>query len=300
MADGTPCQRYPETCEPREVAHLLWDADGVLWNIKPGAIASSVCGPFTKIDEDTVEGVFCSSPGAARRGRAGEEPRREEWWYGGSSPAPGGKQGLSPEERRYVMDHLKLSEKSLEFYTGVPADLLLAMAFDVEQREITLEEAHRRLLREQEKLPPAKRAPPEQPPPPVPPPAKPPPKEKKARPEDRVRVRLLPGFRETLHELKGKGITHSVASLNDPGSVADILKALGLFDDFLEVKDSWQSKETTAREVAHRFHINPCRIIFVDDTLTNLEAVARTGALVLGMGTDIKAIPEVKKFIRGP
>lgn len=51
----TPCELIPEECRPREINHVVWDADDTMWDIKPYGIASYVHGPFKKIDANTLE-----------------------------------------------------------------------------------------------------------------------------------------------------------------------------------------------------------------------------------------------------
>lgn len=53
----TVCGKRPELCEPRNIKMVCFDADDTIWNIYPNAIASSIGGPFKKIDNDTVEGT---------------------------------------------------------------------------------------------------------------------------------------------------------------------------------------------------------------------------------------------------
>lgn len=54
VSRGSPCKERPESCEPRHVDLVVWDADGVIWHIKPSAIASNVSGPCKKVDDDTI------------------------------------------------------------------------------------------------------------------------------------------------------------------------------------------------------------------------------------------------------
>ena len=186
----TPCKRFPERCGRREVRGVVLDADGVIWNID-GAIASSVCGPYKKINEETVEGQLGSCHG----------PQVPRGW-----------------------------------------------------------------------------------------------EEPKGRP---VRVTLLPGLRETLDRLEEMGIKLGVSSLNTEGSVKGLLAAFGLLDRFtLGVKDNWDPKEKSVRAISEASHIGPCDLLFVDDTMANVEAVSKMSVLSLHMGQDIQKIGQLLDFLK--
>jgi len=51
----TVCQQRPELCKPRNIAHVVFDADDTMWHIEPHAIATNITGPLKLIDPDTVE-----------------------------------------------------------------------------------------------------------------------------------------------------------------------------------------------------------------------------------------------------
>lgn len=72
----TPCEVHPEDCSPREVGHVVWDADDTIWDIRPYGIASYCQPPFTKLDEDTLQTQ-------SKRGKWSKRDRRSSpnFWY---------------------------------------------------------------------------------------------------------------------------------------------------------------------------------------------------------------------------
>ena len=166
------------------------DADDTIWHISPHAIASSVCGPFQKIDEDTVEAMEGSCHG----------PRVPRGW--------------------------------------------------------------------------------EEPPP------------------RRTRITLLPGLRDTLKSLKMMGIDLFVSSLNTPGSVKDILDAFGLVGEFKEIRDTWDPKDKTVRELAEKHKFALCDTLFLDDNSGHVEAVSKLGVLSLQIGVDITQVAAILDYVK--
>ena len=51
----TPCQSYPMKCKPREIKHVVWDADDTIWDIAPYGIATYCSPPYKKINDETLE-----------------------------------------------------------------------------------------------------------------------------------------------------------------------------------------------------------------------------------------------------
>lgn len=47
----TPCRTDPESCEDREIKHVVLDADDTIWDIHPAALASNCQLPVTKETE---------------------------------------------------------------------------------------------------------------------------------------------------------------------------------------------------------------------------------------------------------
>jgi FMN phosphatase YigB (HAD superfamily) len=116
----------------------------------------------------------------------------------------------------------------------------------------------------------------------------------------RTTIRLDPTFRKTLDELEKRGIHSSIISLNTPGSVKRILKEFGLDTRFKEIRDSYENKGSVFKELNHKFGVCPCNAIFIDDNLSNIDAVAdKCGmALQIGKGKDIQSDLEVLKYIK--
>ena len=114
----------------------------------------------------------------------------------------------------------------------------------------------------------------------------------------RTRVTLLPGLRDTLKTLKMMGIDLFVSSLNTPGSVKDILDAFGLLGEFKEVRDTWDPKEKTVRELAEKHKFAPCDALFLDDNGGHVDAVSKLGVLSLQMGVDVHAVAEILDFVK--
>ena len=112
-------------------------------------------------------------------------------------------------------------------------------------------------------------------------------------------IKLLPTFRDTLDKLEEKGITSSVISLNAPGSVKRILATFGLADRFIEIKDTWENKGKVFDEIAKRNHLNPCNVMFVDNSITHVEEVVKKCGLALqiGKGKDVERPIEILNYI---
>lgn len=95
----TICKRRPELCEPRAVKMVCFDADDTIWEITPHVIASSISGPFKKIDDDTVEGTVGGydrptyppiHEGSRKKQSSGyrSPPKKKGWeWLSSRTPA---------------------------------------------------------------------------------------------------------------------------------------------------------------------------------------------------------------------
>jgi predicted phosphatase len=118
---------------------------------------------------------------------------------------------------------------------------------------------------------------------------------------NKVTIKLLPTFRDTLKELENRGISTSIISLNTPGSVKDILKAFGLLDKFIQVQDSYENKGKVFYKITADHRINPCTAMFVDDNISNVEDVSREGglAVVIGKDADVEKPADILNFIGG-
>ncbi len=177
----TPCSRFPEDCEPREIKHVVWDADDTLWDIKPFGLASSCDPPFRKVADGIVE---CGPISTSR--------------------------------------------------VAKPA-----------------------------------------------------------------RVELKPNVKKTIEDLKARGIGSSVASINRPGSVETLLKAMGVDKDFDMIISDHRGKAEMVANIALRLNIPYEQVLFVDDDAWNCEEVFDSlNTLSLVMGADIKDASEILRFIK--
>lgn len=70
----TPCEEFPEECQPRVINHVVWDADDTLWDIKPFGIASMCHKPFRKLSDEAVE-MQCE-----RLVESSKDPTGKEKW----------------------------------------------------------------------------------------------------------------------------------------------------------------------------------------------------------------------------
>ena len=319
----TPCKRRPEACQPRHISHVAFDADGVIWHITPPHIASNVRGPFTKIDEDTVEageswgygyGYETAKPKPPQK--PSEQPSlQERWWQelgkeedrelreigeellGPIESKPSGKLKWVPKQQRWARQTSPGTWVFLSSGEAPPPPIERG-------KELSLETTPppRKGLRWWEKPAPGEARARQYPVPPAP--SAIPSPEKLAlpsppRPQRKITVKLLPTFRDTLKELKNRGITSSIISLNTPGSVKDLIAAFGLTDHFIEIRDSWENKGHVFEDITKKHKIAPCLSIFVDDTLGNVEDVAKRCAISLHMGRDITKPLDILHFISG-
>jgi magnesium-dependent phosphatase-1 len=96
-----------------------------------------------------------------------------------------------------------------------------------------------------------------------------------------VRVRLHPGVREVLEELRRRGILISVASWNRPEPVQAVFDALGLSRYFTrpKVEHHPYKEQTIARLLdelaADGVVLRPEEVLFVDDRMMHLDRVRR-------------------------
>lgn len=97
----TPCEKYPERCQPREIKTVVLDADGVLWDL--AGIASNIEPPFRLENETTLYGSRPSFGGYISY--AGTEEGARRWW---------------PEEPRWWEKERQERERELEEEEGKP------------------------------------------------------------------------------------------------------------------------------------------------------------------------------------
>ncbi|MFB7056554.1 HAD-IIIC family phosphatase [Streptomyces vinaceus] len=72
--------------------------------------------------------------------------------------------------------------------------------------------------------------------------------------------------RQLVRTLDEHGILQSVASRNEPGPVAEQLRAFGLDEYFLYPQVGWSAKSASLRAVAQELNIAPESVLFVDDS----------------------------------
>jgi FkbH-like protein len=85
---------------------------------------------------------------------------------------------------------------------------------------------------------------------------------------------LKPGIRETLLALDERGILLSIASKNNHDEAWAVLKQMGLDELFLAPQISWGPKSESIREIAHRLNIGLDSLLFVDDSIFELQEVS--------------------------
>ncbi|MFJ9646444.1 HAD-IIIC family phosphatase [Streptomyces sp. NPDC101206] len=83
--------------------------------------------------------------------------------------------------------------------------------------------------------------------------------------------------RKLIRTLDEHGILQSVASRNEPGAVAERLRALGLDEYFLYPQVGWSAKSASLRAVTRELNISPDSVLFVDDS--EFERAEVAGAL---------------------
>lgn len=123
--------------------------------------------------------------------------------------------------------------------------------------------------------------------------------------QDGIRVRLLPGARELLDELKRQGIILSIASWNRPEPVFQILDLLGLSPYFTRPKVEFHPyKERTVavllKELAEDgVTLAPEEILYIDDRPLHLRRMkAALGPIrTLQAGQDISDLRKVLHYV---
>lgn len=122
-----------------------------------------------------------------------------------------------------------------------------------------------------------------------------------------IRVRLRLGARETLRELRDRGVLISIASWNHPEPVFAIFDLLGLTDYFVRPKvEAHPHKErtigATLRELANEgIALQPHEVIFVDDKPMHLTQVRQALGPIqtLQAGVDVTDLRDVLLHVSG-
>lgn len=260
FAYKTMCTKRPECCTPRDIEMVAWDADNTLWYIKPYGIASGITEPLKVIDENTLEVTRYPRLESKAKGKPPKETK------------PSGFRKWRPKR-----------EWQMEFEPEVPTKpaepikpTTVTPPLSPHLREIITDLYPGVEFQEYPEWHP---------------------EEKSVR--EPTRITLLPTVRETLEELKKRGISQTIISLNRPGSVKRILEAFGLADYFTEVNDTWDNKGKIFDEAAARHHVCPCNALFVDDQPAMVETVTKKCGLALQIGPsgDIKEPIQVLDYI---
>jgi phosphoglycolate phosphatase-like HAD superfamily hydrolase len=328
----TICQEKPETCKPRPIEHVAWDADHTIWNLSHG-IASSVTGPLKKIDDNTVIELGTSykpkmskkkssdikdlhlskamefavdkqqyEHGAALSGQHTKQGTEITYFDGTTIVFSGAGNILSsrktakpPEPKGYEYKDFwsELAEENEEWWKQPEEEGELE---EIEESLLEgLTEKDKEFLSSLEGVTGK-----EQELLALPPGKTPTPEVTKEEPHEVNRITLLPTFLETLNKLEKSGIKSSVISLNTKGTVSRILEAFGLKDRFVEIRDSWENKGKVFKDISHAHKLCPCESIFVDDTKTNVRDVSDACALglVIGKDGDVEKPIDIFRFIK--
>ena len=102
-------------------------------------------------------------------------------------------------------------------------------------------------------------------------------------PEHRDRVALRDGAREALLACRNTGAYTSIVS----GSVHDIIVAglanLGVSDFIDHIEAEACGKVEELQRIIYRFSVDPCDVVYVDDTFEGLSAAKAVGAIAIGI-----------------
>lgn len=299
----TVCQTRPEMCEPRNIKYVAFDADDTMWNISPPIIASSITGKLTKIDDDTVvaEGRDYWNPYQ----KGSEKPKKPAPPYRPETPprkiqissAPELDLTISKDEERDIDEWWKtkiapktkeVNNIAKEVVSDLPPGLRDKYMVAIEQ--VTGKTVEMTRVKTEKPAPPVEKKPPE-----------PPPKKEYTTygSPERITIKLLPTFRETLTRLNEANIPVGVISLNTPGSVKRILEAFGIADRFADIRDSWDNKGKVFDELTAKHKVCPCNGLFLDNTLGHVEDVSKKCGLglVIGKDDDVEKPIEILKFM---
>jgi FkbH-like protein len=90
------------------------------------------------------------------------------------------------------------------------------------------------------------------------------------------KLALKPGIRELIQELDSRGILQSIASKNNHDEAWRLLRQFEMDEYFLAPQISWQPKSQSIRAIASRLNIGLDSILFVDDSVFELQEVRTT------------------------
>ncbi len=288
----TPCERTPVLCEPRVIKHIAWDADDTIWDIKPYGIASNITGKLTLLDPDTV--VEERPPyKAPTQQPLPSQSEVQDFKYGHRY----GHQFGYPAEEEPEDFFLRQIDKDIEKHTpsnpspeeSSETSLEVSQIMTELTEELTTAEKDKlRLFGEKAKLPTKSETPPKEPG-----------KKKKSTfgEPTKIYIKLMPGYRDLLDTLKEQGVTNSIISLNTKGTVSRIIEKFGLTDHYLDIRDSWDNKGKVFNQQMKTFGYKPQEAMFVDNTQSHVEDVAKSGAVPLVYGKDIKEVAQIVNYM---
>lgn len=114
------------------------------------------------------------------------------------------------------------------------------------------------------------------------------------------RISLRGGVRETLEELKRRGVYVALASENRHVPVVSFLRKLKIHGYFNFLKISFDSKDEMVGELLDEFRKekkDPGQIIFVDDYSYNLKLVSESRGLAKVRCLDTRELGEIKNIL---
>ena len=284
IGSGTPCERKPELCTPRNIKHIAWDADDTIWDIKPYGIASNITGPLRLLDPDTVveERPSYKTPTQQPLAPSSEV---QDYKYGHRY---GHKFGYPAEEEP---EDFFLRQIDKNIGKGEPSETSLEVSQIMTEltEELTQEEKDKLgLVGQDVQLITKTEVPPKEP-------GK---KDKTNFHEPgKIYIKLMPGYRDLLDRLKEQGVTNSIISLNTKGTVSRILEKFGIADHYLDIRDSWENKGKVFKDQMKNFGYKPQEAMFVDNTQSHVEDVAKSGAVPLVYGKDIKDVAQIVNYM---
>ena len=280
----TPCERKPELCTPRIIKHIAWDADDTIWDIKPYGIASNITGPLRLIDPDTVveERPAYKAPTQQPLAPYSEV---QDYKYGHRY----GHSFSYPAEEEPEDFFLRQIDKDISKGESSETALEVNQIVTELTEELTPAEKDKLRIFSQKTNPPTKSEIP---------PKKPGKKKKSAFDEPtKIYIKLMPGYRDLLDRLKKQGVTSSIISLNTKGTVSRILEKFGIADQYLDIRDSWENKGKVFKDQMKNFGYKPQEGMFVDNTQSHVEDVAKSGAIPLVYGKDIKDVAQIVNYM---
>ncbi len=112
-------------------------------------------------------------------------------------------------------------------------------------------------------------------------------------------IKLDPTLRDTLKELKQRGVQVSIASINDRKAVESILEAFGIKEYFSQIEAGVSNKSNMVGNILKKSNTPKEEAIFIDDSYVNADEVELiNGVNTLIAGREINEIGEILKHIK--